>query len=58
MNYLVFRATLIAMALFSGCAAGEAGGQQLVPTSGVDTLMTQFNADKGRIRLVLLMSPT
>ncbi len=58
MEHLVLRAIFIAMTLLSGCEPAETGGQPLVPVSGVDTLVTQFNADKGRIRLVLLMSPT
>lgn len=53
---LVHLVLLLSVALAAGCRGNR------VPTlsdlSGVDALKTRFNADAGKPRIVLLLSPT
>ncbi len=59
-------AALLLLLLLTACArapaeappVGELAARTLYDLGGLETLKTRFNADSGRPRLVLLLSPT
>ncbi len=51
-------AAVVAAGAAAARAPGVPGGATLAELSDVAQLRTQFNADRGHVRVVLLLSPT